>query len=70
VPGDPVMRVGIGDSYARCPYCGSVEFAADDFDAAPPRELLCAQCGGYASRKLLLDQITRKPAERGGNEKR
>jgi hypothetical protein len=53
-----VMRVGAGDYCARCPYCGSPDFAAEDADAvAPPQELICARCGGYASRKLLLDEI-------------
>ncbi len=52
------MRVTVGDNYATCPYCGSVDFAADEPGApAPPQELQCAQCGGFASRKLLLDRI-------------
>jgi hypothetical protein len=52
------MRVGVGDKYAKCPYCGSAEFVAEDVDAAaPPRELECARCGGYASRKLLLERV-------------
>lgn len=49
------MKVRLGDYYAKCPYCGSTDFLGGD-DAASA-ELACARCGGYASRRLLLDRI-------------
>jgi transcription initiation factor TFIIIB Brf1 subunit/transcription initiation factor TFIIB len=55
--GDTVMKVSVGDQCAKCPYCGGTEFLPSDDSAAPPHELVCAQCGGYASRKLLIDRM-------------
>jgi hypothetical protein len=48
------MKLGIGDLYAECPYCGSTEFAAHEEQS---RELMCIQCEGYASRRLLLERL-------------
>jgi hypothetical protein len=61
------MRVQVEDQYAKCPYCGSVDFASEgDNAAAPPQELVCARCGGHASRKLLLDALRSACAKGGG----
>lgn len=51
------MKVRVEDCYARCPYCGSMDFLEGDDSGAGPQELECERCGGYASRKLLLDRI-------------
>jgi hypothetical protein len=50
------MRLGVGDQYAKCPYCGSVDFVPEEPGAPAPPELQCAECGGYASRKVLLER--------------
>ena len=48
------MKLRVGTLYAQCPYCGSTEFAAHDDQS---REVMCAECDGYTSRQLLLEQI-------------
>lgn len=49
------MRLSVGERYARCPYCGGTEFLEAEPSATPPLELACAQCGGFASRKIVLE---------------
>jgi hypothetical protein len=44
-------------SEPKCPYCGSTEFLPPADAASGPVELACAQCGGRASRKLLLKPL-------------
>jgi hypothetical protein len=61
------MRVQVEDQYAKCPYCGSIDFASDaDPAGLPPQEVVCARCGGYASRKLLIDALRAACAKGGG----
>lgn len=49
------MKLRVGNLFAECPYCGSTEFLpAEDEDS---RELNCAQCGGYASRQVVLERV-------------
>ena len=60
------MRVSVGERYARCPYCGGIEFMEDKSSAGPPLELICARCGGFASRKILLERAA-DPDERRMN---
>ena len=51
------MQFKLGERFARCPYCGSIEFVAAERSPSPPRELVCARCGGFASRKVVLDNL-------------
>ncbi len=51
------MQVKIGERYVRCPYCGATEFLDSDDRASPPIELACARCGGFSSRKVLLERV-------------
>ena len=50
---------------AKCPYCGSSEFLPQNDAANEPIEVVCAACGGYASRQILLEWLTEN-AESGG----
>lgn len=56
------MRLRLGRLSAECPYCGSKDFAASDEDA---REVVCASCGGYASRAVVLERLAERVAELG-----
>jgi len=55
--GEAAMKISVGDYFAKCPYCGSMEFLPGDDPASEPHELACADCGGYASRQVVLDRI-------------
>jgi hypothetical protein len=48
------MKLRVGDLFAQCPYCGSAEFAEP---ADEDRDLVCAACGGHASRQVVLDHL-------------
>jgi len=51
------MKVKAGDDFVRCPYCGSTEFIVEELSAAiEPRELICADCGGATSRRVLVER--------------
>src|SRR5947207_12642696 len=50
---------------AKCPYCGSSEFLPQNDAANEPIEVVCAACGGHASRQILLEWLTEN-AESGG----
>jgi len=43
---------------ANCPYCGSGEFLPQNDAASEPIEVVCAACGGHASRKILQEGLT------------
>lgn len=60
------MQFKLGDRFARCPYCGGTEFVAPEGPATPSRELACAQCGGFASRKLVLEHLRDEAIDRLG----
>lgn len=51
------MKVSVGNYAVKCPYCGNTDFAPSDGPLAEQQELVCAQCGGYASRKILLERV-------------
>src|SRR5690606_37476578 len=61
---DEAMKVRLGELLAECPYCGSTDFAGGD-DANEARELRCARCDGYASRKVVLETLADKAGELG-----
>jgi transcription initiation factor TFIIIB Brf1 subunit/transcription initiation factor TFIIB len=48
------MKLRVGNLLAQCPYCGSAEFAEP---ADEDRDLVCADCGGRASRQVVLDRL-------------
>jgi len=50
---------------AKCPYCGSGKFFPQHDAADEPIEVVCAACGGHASRKILLEGLTEN-TENGG----
>ena len=54
------MRLAVGEAVAKCPYCGGLDFLPQDDAAREPPEVVCAKCGGYASRKVLLEQLQDK----------
>ena len=60
------MRFKLGDRFARCPYCEGTEFMAPEGSGTPPRELACAQCGGFVSRKLVLEHLRDEAIDRLG----
>ncbi|HZM35344.1 MAG TPA: hypothetical protein VFC18_12730 [Burkholderiales bacterium] len=56
------MRVPLGDLFAECPYCGSLDFLED---GAQSSELACARCGGFASRQVILERLAQQAGELG-----
>lgn len=57
------MRVPLGELFAECPYCGSLDFVAED--GGQPSELACARCGGRASRLVILERLAQRAGELG-----
>ena len=66
-----IVKLQLGDLLVKCPYCEATEFVAAD-EGAEPREVVCACCGGYASRRVLLERLrvkaAAKPADRNGGK--
>lgn len=59
------MQVRLGDLFAECPYCSSTEFLAPQEADEDARQLVCATCGGYASRVVVLENLAEKAGELG-----
>ena len=56
------LKARLGNLFAKCPYCQTTDFLpAGDGD----KELVCAQCGGYASRRVILERLAEEAAELG-----
>jgi len=59
------MEVRLGDLVGECPYCGSTEFVAPDDEGPGGGEVTCAQCGGSASRAVVLELVAERAAYLG-----
>ena len=60
------MHLKIGDRIACCPYCGSNDFAQDEREGAPTPEVMCSRCGGFASRRIVLQAFLSPSRDRDG----